>query len=165
MHDPLEWARTAGRILEPLTSRWAIAGALAAVEYRRAPRGTVDADILVEWVPELPEALEREGFTVQSSLDPDVGHPHLLIAKRGGVRVDFLIPIVPYQELALDRAKNHVLTVEDVIIHKLVAWRPRDQDDVLSILAAGHDLDRDYIEEWAREWEVLDRWREATGPR
>ena len=93
--------------------------------------------------------------------DPQADNPHLLMGKRGHERVDFIIPTVPYQELVLDRAINHIITAEDVIVLKLIAWRSRDRDDVASILAAGHDLDTEYIEHWATEWEVLDRWREA----
>jgi hypothetical protein len=85
------------------------------------------------------------------------------MAKRGNERVDFIIPTVAYQELAIDRARGHVLTVEDVLIQKLLAWRARDRDDVRSILAAGHELDTAYIEEWTTFWDVSDRWREATG--
>ncbi len=55
-----------------------------------------------------------------------------------------------------------MLTPEDVIVHKLIAWRPRDRDDIASILDAGLALDVTYIEHWASEWEVLDRWRAAT---
>ncbi|MCC7076456.1 MAG: hypothetical protein IT198_04965 [Acidimicrobiia bacterium] len=47
-------------------------------------------------------------------------------------------------------------------MHKLIAWRPRDRDDIASILDAGLALDVTYIEHWASEWEVLDRWRAAT---
>lgn len=73
-----------------------------------------------------------------------------------------MIAEVPFQESALDRSDHHVITVEDVIIFKLVAWRPRDRGDILSILEAGHDLDRAYIEHWATDWEVLDRWQEIA---
>ena len=46
-------------------------------------------------------------------------------------------------------------------VEPVLAWRTRDRDDVDSILAVGHELDEEYIEGWAREWQVLDRWREA----
>ena len=162
MPKPSEWAHTAAELIKPLTSRWALAGALAARLYRLAPRGTVDADILVEWVPGLTQRFEQAGYDVREIADPEAGHPHLLIARRGDERVDLIIPTVPYQQLALDRAVDNVLTVEDVIVHKLIAWRPRDQDDIASVLAAEHDLDEQYIEHWAAEWEVLDRWRRAA---
>jgi len=59
-----------------------------------------------------------------------------------------------------------VLTAEDVIVQKLIAWPARDQDDVLPILSAGHRLDTAYIdtayiEGCARAWDVSYRWELA----
>jgi hypothetical protein len=160
---PSEWFGPVATLLSGVTNRWALAGALAALNYRRVPRGTTDVDVLIEWSEALVPALERAGYEVRQIVDPSVGHPHLLICRRGEERVDLIIPTVPYQENAIDRAEDHTLSVEDVIVHKLIAWRPRDQEDVASILAAGHELDTEYIEHWAAEWEVSDRWREAIG--
>lgn len=163
MHGPSEWLSPAAQLVAAVTDRWVLAGALAALRYRRFERGTTDVDFLVEWKNTLITRFESAGYEVRPIIDPQVGHPHLLICKRGEERVDLLIPTVPYQEIAIDRGrKDHVLTVEDVIIHKLLAWRPRDQGDISSILAAGHELDLEYIERWAREWETLDRWRQAN---
>lgn len=163
MPRPSEWYVPVAKIAERIGGRWALAGALAAIQYRLAERPTTDADLYTDWDEALVPALEAAGYSVEAKTDPQVGHPHLLIVRRGEERVDIMLPTVPYQELALERAVNNILTVEDVIIHKLIAWRPRDRDDVASILRAGHDLDTAYIERWAEEWEALDRWREATG--
>jgi hypothetical protein len=69
-----------------------------------------------------------------------------------------LLPVVDYQRHALARAVDHVLTVEDVIIHKLIAWRLRGQDDIRSIIEAGVALDNEYLNHWITEWELADRW-------
>lgn len=71
-----------------------------------------------------------------------------------------MIPTVEYQELALERgdANNHCLTIEDVVIHKLIAWRLRDRDDVVSILVRALPRDDAYIARWAAEWQVAARW-------
>lgn len=58
-----------------------------------------------------------------------------------------------------------MITVEDVIVQKLIAWRPRDRNDIASILEGGHHLDEQYIERRAVEWEVLDRWHQARAAR
>lgn len=160
-----EWYAPVVEILERLAAPWALAGALAANRYRSVPRGTLDADIYTHWDPSLVHALEEAGYTVRQIVDPQIGHPHLMIVKRGNERIDLMMPTVEYQELALARAQRNVLTAEDVIIHKLIAWRPRDIDDVRSILHAGHDLDTEYIERWAREWQVLERWHKVKGSR
>ena len=91
--------------------------------------------------------------------------PHLILVRGRGDRIDVMLPAVAYQDLALDRAIDHVITVEDVIVHKLIAWRPRDRNDILSILEAKPSLDESYIRRWAQEWEVLDRWDEARAAR
>lgn len=68
-----------------------------------------------------------------------------------------------YQELALEcgDANDHCLTIEDVIVHKLIAWRAKDRDDVASILGRGLPRDDDYVARWAAEWEVTERWDAA----
>jgi hypothetical protein len=75
--------------------------------------------------------------------------------------VDLVMATTEYQRIAVERAIDHVLTVEDVFVHKLIAWRPRDQDDISSILSTRLAFDEEYVERWAREWGVEDRWREA----
>lgn len=59
----------------------------------------------------------------------------MIRAQRSDGRADIVIASTEYQRIAVARAVDHVLTVEDVLIHKLIAWRPRDQDDVRSILS------------------------------
>jgi hypothetical protein len=62
-------------------------------------------------------------------------------------------------ELGIDAVLIGAL--EDVIIHKLLAWRSRDRDDIASIFAGGTELDEGYIDGWVDAWEVRDRWEEA----
>ena len=56
-----------------------------------------------------------------------------------------------------------MLTVEDVIVHKLLADRARDRDDIASILATGRSFDEDYVRRWAAVWGVGERWTAAWG--
>ena len=161
MPESSDSAEAAVEILEATDVDWALAGALAAATYRLTQRHTVDADFLVRGHEALVAAFARAGYDVRQIADPDEP-PHLVLVRGFGHAIDLLVASVPYQHLALDRAIGHVLTIEDVIVHKLIAWRPRDQGDIASILSAGHQMDDAYIEEWAREWEVLDRWREIS---
>lgn len=163
MAEPSDWLAGAAETLAGVTDRWVTAGALAAIVYRSTPRLTTDADLLVTWDGRLLEALEAAGYELRVIAEPGE-HPHLLIHRGDRGRIDFIVATVDYQELAIDRGRErHVLTAEDVIVHKLIAWRPKDQGDVTSILAAGHVLDVGYIERWAAEWGVADRWRSALG--
>ncbi|MCC7077746.1 MAG: hypothetical protein IT198_11520 [Acidimicrobiia bacterium] len=141
---------------------WVVAGAAAALRYRTEPRFTTDLDLIVAWNDRIPSTFEADGYAVRTMADPD-SDPHLVTLRRGSERVDLIVASVEYQHVALERGlEDHVLTVEDVIVHKLIAWRARDRDDIASILEARLDLDLGYIEHWATEWEVLDRWSAAT---
>jgi hypothetical protein len=48
-----------------------------------------------------------------------------------------------------------------VLVHKVIAWRPKDRDDIASILSTKIGFDREYVDHWVAEWDVADRWREA----
>ena len=87
--------------------------------------------------------------------------------------VDLLIAGTRYQREALRRARGDVesvpeagdvpvLTVEDVIVHKLIAGRYRDLADIEEILESKPTLQEAYIERWAEFWEVLDCWHSLS---
>lgn len=132
-------------------------GAHAANLYRVEVRHSVDVGFLVGSLEGVAEILESEGFSLRVVADDGV--PYMIAARRGAVAVDLLLAETDYQRLAIERAANGVLTAEDVIIHKLIAGRSRDLDDIASIIAAGIALDQAYIATHAEAWGVLDRWR------
>jgi hypothetical protein len=128
--------------------------------YRLGPRLTTDVDFLTRSLVGLAEAIEADGMEVHTMAEP--GEPPYVAFIRGdGIRVDVVAAQTDYQVEAFERARDGVLTVEDVIIHKLIAWRARDRDDIDQILAAGHVLDEAYLDRWIAAWQVEDRWREA----
>jgi hypothetical protein len=155
--DPSAWLASIADIFDDLGLEWALVGALAANRYRATPRFTTDVDTMAAYDPALPGRLQSAGYEV--SVVADEGDPpHLIRCHRGPESVDILLPVVEYQSEALARSVDHVLTVEDVIIHKLIAWRPRDRDDIRSIREAGVPLDRDYLDTWIIEWDLEERW-------
>ncbi len=149
------------RLLDELGTEWTVAGAFAAAEYRDRYRYTTDGDFLVLWHPDLPDALEGVGFETRVSRDGE--DVHLIRARRSDGSIDLIIAGTDYQRLAIERGAHAVLTIEDVLVHKVIAWRPKDQDDIRSILEAGHEFDREYVERWTVEWGFVDRWHEALG--
>jgi hypothetical protein len=149
-------------VCDYLGIQWAVAGALAAMRYRVDERPTNDVDLLVSDDAGLIEALVAEGFDVRPY--DDAGAVYLIRATKTACAVDLMIPVTEYQELALQRSQDHVLTAEDVIVHKLIAGRPRDLSDIESILASGIELDETYIEHWAEVWDVSDRWTAIRRP-
>ena len=77
------------------------------------------------------------------------------------IRVDFIFSFTPYGRQAIERAKPIYFqdapvmfaSVEDVIIHKVFAGRPRDLEDVHSIIVKNPDFDREYTRKWLREFD------------
>lgn len=81
-----------------------------------------------------------------------------------GVRVDFIFSTTPYERQAIERAVRVELagaavpfaTAEDLILHKLFAGRPRDEEDALSVVRRkGRELDWDYLERWAEDFSTV----------
>jgi len=159
--DPSAWLASIAKIFDSIEVEWTLVGALAANRYRATPRFTTDVDTMAEFDPRLPGRFEAAGYDVQVIADD--GEPaHLIRCYRGAEAVDILLPVVDYQRQALARAVDHVLTVEDVIIHKLIAWRLRDRDDIRSIMEASVSLDAAYLDHWVAQWELAERWAEFS---
>lgn len=161
-HDDLAFSKEAAEALRRLGAEPVVIGGVAALRFRAAPRTTTDIDFLIRRdVAGIEEAFRAYGFEVKvlrNAPDP----PYLYLIRGGGdVRIDVLVADTEYQAEAFDRAVDGFLTAEDVIVHKLIAWRSRDQDDIRSILRTNRPLDEDYIQRWAQEWDAADRWAEA----
>jgi predicted nucleotidyltransferase len=79
-----------------------------------------------------------------------------LVDPASSIRVDLIFSFTPYESEAIRRSVGRVLdgvtvrfaSVEDLIIHKLVAGRPRDIEDVAGILARNSRLDETYLVRW-----------------
>ena len=77
------------------------------------------------------------------------------------VRVDFIFSFTPYEAQAIKKARQVLIddypvnfaSCEDVIIHKMVAGRAVDEEDVKSILAKNRDtINFVYIDKWLSEF-------------
>lgn len=152
-------------LLGELGIRWALIGALAANRYRASARTTQDVDLLLANTgPGLEAALQRRGWELRRAT-PDADLLRLRHAEFG--IADLLIAGTDYQQEALRRAHSErigdgpalwVLSVEDVILHKLIAGRRQDHADVEAILAAGVALDERYLERWIGYWDLRGDW-------
>jgi predicted nucleotidyltransferase len=81
--------------------------------------------------------------------------------------VDMLVAVLPYEEQAIQRAEMievegvtlPICTAEDLIIHKVIADRPKDWLDVEKILIRQRDrLDVAYIRNWLAQFaEALEK--------
>lgn len=78
-----------------------------------------------------------------------------------GIRVDFIFSHSPYEEQAITRTRAvpfgqtavNFASLEDVVIHKIIAGRGRDIDDVRAILLKNPGYDTDYITRWLKEFD------------
>jgi hypothetical protein len=139
-----------------------------AVQLYGEPRLTRDIDITL--------AADADGLPVvsrlcaETGLKPLVADPAAFVKETmvlpaldepSGIRVDFIFSRSPYERQAIERSRSVQLAgagvrfaaVEDVVVHKLVAGRPRDIEDVRGILAKNPGLDRDYTERWLADFD------------
>lgn len=126
------------------------------------PRLTKDIDItLGVGIDQLPKIkniahtlkltplVQDEGFIQRTMVYP-------CLDPESGIRVDFIFSFSPYERQALERINpvriHDVIvkfaSVEDVIIHKVIAGRPRDIEDVRTIMLKNPDIDLHYIRKW-----------------
>jgi len=78
-----------------------------------------------------------------------------------GIRVDFIFSSSVYEAQAIRRAVDVTVgtamvkfaSLEDVVIHKIIAGRARDLEDVKTILLKNPDYDARYIEEWLKQFD------------
>ena len=83
-----------------------------------------------------------------------------------GVRVDLVFSFTPYESAAIGRSRAieiggkpvRYAGPEDLVVHKMLAGRPRDLEDVRSILVRQPALDRPFIRTQLADFDsALDR--------
>ncbi|NLI12435.1 MAG: hypothetical protein GX425_07385 [Peptococcaceae bacterium] len=81
-----------------------------------------------------------------------------------GLRIDLIFGQLPYEELAMRRAKTvklgnisvKICTAEDLIIHKIISERPIDKEDIRWIIKRQNkNLDREYLDAIVKELSYL----------
>ena len=119
--------------------------------------GVEEVDRVAEILPAVPlKALvnDMREFVTRTMVLPAV-------EEKSGIRVDFIFSFSPYERQAIERAVDVKLgrttvkfgSLEDVVIHKIIAGRPRDIEDVKSILLKNSGYDSGYIEKWLKDFE------------
>jgi len=143
------------QLFESLELDWYIFGAQA-VNLYGTPRFTADVDVTVAPPADVAALIERlgaAGFSVDvddpigfaelSSVLParhtETGLPVDIVIGRSGLEADFLrranrVSVAP--ALAVP-----VITVEDLVISKVLAGRPKDLEDARALVAAADELD------------------------
>ena len=156
-----------GRALQQAHIPYMVIGGQAVLLYGE-PRLTRDIDITLGVGPDRLSDLLIVAKTAGLTVLPE--NPQTFVEKTlvlpcadesCGIRVDLIFSFSPYERAAIQRARNVSMdgqdiafaSPEDVLIHKMVAGRPRDLEDVKSILIRNAELDLELIRRWLREFE------------
>ena len=150
-----------------------------AVRLHAIPRPTYDIDLLVavgaEDVGRLAAAAVAAGFVVPEEhvrgfVDRLAGLSKFSLAVPVGQRLvsaDLFVLGSEYQRAAFarrvsvpgDGGAEWAVSVEDLLLHKLLAFRPRDQADIADLLLVAGPLDQVHLQLWAERLGVRDRLR------
>ena len=169
MREPSTFSALLARIASTLDTRgipYMVIGGHAAVLYGE-PRLTRDIDITLGVGPDrLGEVLDmvRDADLVPAEDAQELALTSYVLPcsdSTTGIDVDLILSVSAYEQEALGRAQAvgvggvnvRFASVEDVLIHKFVAGRPRDIEDARAILAKSHSLDRSYLLRWLEEFE------------
>jgi predicted nucleotidyltransferase len=144
-----------------------VIGGQAVLLYGEA-RLTRDIDVTLgagpERLAELQSAAKRRGWRVL------VESPQKFVEKtfvlpcldpESGIRIDFIFSFSAYEREALGRvqrvkmagAEVRFASLEDVIIHKIIAGRARDLEDVRLMVLKNPRLDKGYVRRWLGEFD------------
>ena len=85
----------------------------------------------------------------------------LVIDEKTGIRVDFIFSFSLYEKQAIERATDvkfgntivKFASLEDLVIHKIIAGRAIDIEDVKSIILKNPDYNAEYIKKWLQEFD------------
>ena len=113
------------------------------------PRLTRDIDITLgvdtDHLAELLKIVKRLRLSVIPKKTVDFVTRTMVLPvqdKKSGIRIDFIFSISPYEQQSFRRVKRVKMgraiikfaSIEDLIIHKIFSGRPRDLEDIKSVL-------------------------------
>ncbi len=158
------------RLLEALSIPYVVIGGIAVTELAQ-PRYTADIDMLAildddERIAKILSRAPEEGLQprlVEAEAFARTSRVLLLEHGETNVGVDISLGLLPFEQEAVQRAQTlrvegldlRLPTVEDLVIMKAVAHRPKDLQDIRSLLDMEYDLDRGRIERTVREFAEL----------
>jgi hypothetical protein len=132
------------------------------------PRLTRDIDITLGVDPSQPAPVLRviedlqlrilvgdvDGFLKQTFVLP-------VLDPKSNIRIDFVFSLTDYERQAIARGKMvrlggvdvRFVSLEDLIVMKVVAGRPRDLEDVATVIRKNPGFDRAHVERWLNEFD------------
>ncbi len=133
------------------------------------PRLTKDIDItLGADLTRLPDVLAAlDSMKVIPLVDPEKFTRETMVLPcsdpETGIRVDMIFSFSPFEQLAISRSRMVRIgdtdvcfaSLEDLLIHKLIAGRARDIEDARIILLKNPSAELSYIRHWLAEFSNL----------
>ncbi len=163
-------------LFERLRLPYAVMGGIAVRVYG-IPRPTHDIDFTVaidrQRLPDLYQSVRDLGYTVPEQyaagwVDHVAGMPLVkvrLYLEGCGIDVDVFLAESRFQEQLLTRRRREqidnlavwLVSPEDLVLLKLLSYRPRDIGDIGDILFTQGQLDEAYLRDWAKQIGVLSK--------
>lgn len=140
-----------------------------AVLFYGEPRATKDIDVTlginIDKIDRIKSVIKELGFNyLVNDIEAFAGKTMVVpvVDKKSGIRIDFILSFSLYEKQAMARTKMVKIgrtiikyaSLEDTIIHKIIAGRPRDIEDARAIILKNRKFDRKYIEKWLSEFEI-----------
>ena len=170
MSSPTTAALEVGEFLSRHNIPYVVIGGLA-VQFWGEPRMTQDADLTIQ--SSVDSGVQPIAELLTTHFESRVADPvafarqsrMILIRTPSGIEVDVSLALPGYEDELFARAITieiapgksiQVCSPEDLIIHKAIAGRPRDEYDISGVvLRQGIRLDLDYLRSWLDQFSNL----------
>jgi hypothetical protein len=161
------------RALQNLIDRFEGQGIIiggVAVSLLSEPRYTADVDAVIflsiRDLPRLLSAANEEGFEPRiPNVKAAARASRVVLLRYRGTKItaDISLGALPFEREAIERSrllnigktKLRIPSVEDLIVMKAIAHRPKDLLDIQSLIDANPKLDRGRIKNWVRQYADL----------
>lgn len=152
------------RLLSRFDERGVVIGGVA-IGFLGKPRMTVDIDAMfllsVNDLPKLLQTAKEEGIEPRiESAEVFARKNRVLLLRHveSGINIDISLGVLPFEEETVERSTIYKVgalsvrlpTPEDLIILKAVAHRPKDLQDIQTIVEVHPNLDLARIERWVK---------------
>jgi hypothetical protein len=140
------------------------------------PRATANLDVTVYASPEEQRRIRNEfeaagyGAAREDGAKLPSGPDFVrFVAEDRSLTVEIQTAKTQFQRDVAARARRtasglRIATPEDLIVLKLIAYRPKDRLDLLGLMRL-HGLDWNYVERWAAQWQVQERLEQTRASR